>query len=541
METTRSGESVPARDGSSPPAAPSERSFIQSKRHFPNRRLTAALATIVASLVCRIVAQDAPSQAPLASCPLPPVEMVPATMLDIEAGKRQALQQWLRLVVPTLRERFDGLQEEFRTTHKGAELPQTSGYRATEYQNHFYSLRKVWIELHKRPELLAACATLWDTVNHDIDRHGIRRCTAEIAAARRKQNLDGCPVGLPFVNPPQHSLHTRNPAEAIDVSKKASAKLIPQAELDELARKHGLTRLHADDDVHFTLGPDRIDSALLIVRFASPVTLTGPSGLVVPMNRDPDEAEGLGFAAPQLPVSDLQVFDLPRTTGTYRLSGETPTGATVSANFVRFTEHGRLLDARNFTQRLAAGETFSADFPIPDLGSTALPPIVMPPRATRVRATSSHGTTAAASPALDAWLQSARALDDGQDAPEALSPLIAGQDVTAATNFPVGETTVRFRYRDAGGNVGEASSRVVVFRDRSQTRARDGASSPSPVPGPLPAPARTDQPGAVPVSRAPIDSRRSSLASDWRVVIGFVVVTLIASVVVVRLIKRRQG
>jgi hypothetical protein len=69
------------------------------------------------------------------------------------------------------------------------------------------------------------------------------------------------------------------------------------------------------------------------------------------------------------------------------------------------------------------------------------------------------------SAALRAYLAAAVATDLVDLAPVALVPQIGGTDVGATTLFPLGaSSTVVFRFRDASGNIGLASSTVTVGR-----------------------------------------------------------------------------
>ena len=90
------------------------------------------------------------------------------------------------------------------------------------------------------------------------------------------------------------------------------------------------------------------------------------------------------------------------------------------------------------------------------------PPVVTPPAALNIPATEATGTRVAAWPALSAWLASATAVDGADPAPVGLSPQVNGAPVGGTTLFPIGTTTVTFRFRDASGNSGLAKSTVQV-------------------------------------------------------------------------------
>ncbi len=102
----------------------------------------------------------------------------------------------------------------------------------------------------------------------------------------------------------------------------------------------------------------------------------------------------------------------------------------------------------------ASGTAETASFSIAVVDTT--PPVVTAPPAITVEATQSSGATASSSPALAQWLASATAVDLVDGAPT------GGAQATPSTVFPVGTTTVTFRFVDKKGNAGVATSRVTV-------------------------------------------------------------------------------
>ncbi|KAA0256154.1 MAG: hypothetical protein EDX89_01800 [Acidobacteria bacterium] len=74
----------------------------------------------------------------------------------------------------------------------------------------------------------------------------------------------------------------------------------------------------------------------------------------------------------------------------------------------------------------------------------------------------SGGATGTSSAALAAFLAGGSATDGCDPAPARLAPQVGGVDATNATCFEAGTTSVDFRYQDAAGNVGTASSSVTV-------------------------------------------------------------------------------
>src|SRR5262249_49421375 len=81
-------------------------------------------------------------------------------------------------------------------------------------------------------------------------------------------------------------------------------------------------------------------------------------------------------------------------------------------------------------------------------------PVVTPPSSVSVTPTEAGGTRGSASPALAAFLEGGSAEDNLDPAPARLPPQVGGVNVDASTLFPLGNTTVVFRFRDAAGNVG---------------------------------------------------------------------------------------
>ena len=89
------------------------------------------------------------------------------------------------------------------------------------------------------------------------------------------------------------------------------------------------------------------------------------------------------------------------------------------------------------------------------------PPVVTPPGALNVVA-GAMGAIGVGDPKVAAFLLAARANDVVDERPTALVPQIGGQDVTSSTVFGLGTTIVTFRFQDASGNIGTATSQVTV-------------------------------------------------------------------------------
>ena len=100
-------------------------------------------------------------------------------------------------------------------------------------------------------------------------------------------------------------------------------------------------------------------------------------------------------------------------------------------------------------------------FPRPTGDTT--PPVVAAPAPITVAATQADGALPSASPPLTAFLAGGSATDTGDASPIRLAPQLGGINVIASTLFPIGVSTVTFRYQDHSGNVGSATSAVTVI------------------------------------------------------------------------------
>jgi hypothetical protein len=90
-------------------------------------------------------------------------------------------------------------------------------------------------------------------------------------------------------------------------------------------------------------------------------------------------------------------------------------------------------------------------------------PVVTPPAAIMVPATEAAGARGSAWTALAAYLSAGTAVDTADLAPTRLEAQVNGANVGLQTLFAIGKTaTVTFRFRDASGNEGRATSTVTV-------------------------------------------------------------------------------
>ena len=96
------------------------------------------------------------------------------------------------------------------------------------------------------------------------------------------------------------------------------------------------------------------------------------------------------------------------------------------------------------------------------ISSASAPPVVTPPASISIPATQANGATSSASPALAAFLAGGSASSSLSSAPVPLAPQVGVIAVNSSTVFPVGSTSVTFRFEDANGNIGTATSSVTV-------------------------------------------------------------------------------
>src|SRR6266850_1417504 len=109
----------------------------------------------------------------------------------------------------------------------------------------------------------------------------------------------------------------------------------------------------------------------------------------------------------------------------------------------------------------AAGLTNSAAVTI-KIDKTA--PTVAPPTSITIASTQSDGAAATGSAVLSGFLSGGSAVDTLDPTPLRLSAQVSGIDVTSATLFPLGLTTVTFHFRDSADNIGSATATVTVVK-----------------------------------------------------------------------------
>jgi len=90
------------------------------------------------------------------------------------------------------------------------------------------------------------------------------------------------------------------------------------------------------------------------------------------------------------------------------------------------------------------------------------PPDVTAPTAITIDPTEAAGAKGAQSATLSAFVAGGTATDAVDPQPSRLNPQVNGSDVDNTTLFPIGTTTVTFRFQDASNNVGTDDSTVTV-------------------------------------------------------------------------------
>ena len=115
------------------------------------------------------------------------------------------------------------------------------------------------------------------------------------------------------------------------------------------------------------------------------------------------------------------------------------------------------------TDRAGALSSSDCDFRVVD----TTPPSVTPPASTTITESIPGGATPSTSQALKNFLASAAATDVVTTSPTSLPPLFNGKEIKPDTVFPTGSSSeVQFRFADAVGNVGTASSWIKVIASK---------------------------------------------------------------------------
>ena len=207
------------------------------------------------------------------------------------------------------------------------------------------------------------------------------------------------------------------------------------------------------------------------------------------LNCEPYPIKELCFILPPLPQRPWHPLDYrmepgsqPRSVYEYKIYKPQASDYHIFPNFSS-EEYERFIDSRyNSPDEVAAvyeelKEQTSADlerFPeaevSADIGSIirALPadmavPVVTPPPDTTAAATEAEGARGRASEVLAAFLSGGSATDTVDPGPKRLPPQVAGVDIDNDTLFPIGTTTVTFRFQNMGGIIGSATTNLNVI------------------------------------------------------------------------------
>jgi hypothetical protein len=92
-------------------------------------------------------------------------------------------------------------------------------------------------------------------------------------------------------------------------------------------------------------------------------------------------------------------------------------------------------------------------------------PRVISPKSTVIVQSSRSGITPADSKELMKFLTGAKASDTADDSPKQMTPQTGGANINKTTVFPLGDTTVTFRFKDLYDNIGSATSVITVKYD----------------------------------------------------------------------------
>lgn len=225
-------------------------------------------------------------------------------------------------------------------------------------------------------------------------------------------------------------------------------------------------------------GAVSVPTEVAIDVFESPLTIPMPTGFAAP---------GTHFVNISFTPTPSMPFPAPGATVVLPLVNPMPPGSVLALYRVE-PATGNLVAALRLDGNPVVGTVdpsgASATFPgvsrlsvvvglIPDNQA----PVVTPPASITVTATEATGARGSASAALASFLAGGTATDNADPAPVRLAPQVAGADVDNTTLFPVGTTTVTFRFQDVAGNIGTATANVTVVVGRPRIAGKIAATS----------------------------------------------------------------
>jgi hypothetical protein len=229
------------------------------------------------------------------------------------------------------------------------------------------------------------------------------------------------------------------------------------------------------DRASLTLPPGAVSgpTKVTIDVLESPLTFPMPTGFAAPGTRyvnitfDPEPV--MPFPAPGatvvLPLVNPQIPGTPL----WLYSVDPVSASLMPAIGVSGTPVVGTVNADGLSATFAGVAHFSV---VVGLQKDTDPPAVTAPAPLTVAATEAGGARGSAAAALAAFLADGTAVDAADPAPVRLAPQVGGSDVTSATLFPIGATQVTFRFKDASGNIGTATSTVTVVVGRPRLSAR---------------------------------------------------------------------
>jgi hypothetical protein len=168
----------------------------------------------------------------------------------------------------------------------------------------------------------------------------------------------------------------------------------------------------------------------------------------------------LPLVNPMIPGTSLTLYSVDPATGTLVASISVFGGPVVGA-----------VDPGGLSATFAGVAHFSV---VVALFTDHEPPVVTPPADITVTETEPGGARGSASADLANLLAGGSATDNVDVSPTRLSPQVGAVDVDNSTLFPIGTTTVTFRYKDTAGNTGTATAKVTVTSGNHPPEANAG-------------------------------------------------------------------
>jgi pimeloyl-ACP methyl ester carboxylesterase len=148
--------------------------------------------------------------------------------------------------------------------------------------------------------------------------------------------------------------------------------------------------------------------------------------------------------------------------GDYRIILQPKAGASPTAVYSLEVVQGQTTRVLASNEPLSALPPLGFDITDPPDNRDVSAPVVTAPPAISVMAVTAAGVTGGDSSIVASFLVGGSAQDLVDLNPQRLAAQVAGVNVDDRTVFPIGRTSVTFRFRDASGNIGTATSQVIV-------------------------------------------------------------------------------